>query len=171
MATCCLLHMFSLMKRDIQRFLQRTWSVNEIEILSTSSSLNGWRDFWWMLPKKMAGKITLGHKTSQRKYRQMGTQSFRDRAEARRRSMTCYLCITDFEKQLTGFFFFCGPHCCRLLPWPLGSWVRQWNATANYVFVGSREHLILKTGAGGVWHAVNVGEDRSSVQKGKVLRH
>lgn len=76
-AVCCIC--FFLTKRDNQRFLQRKWSVNKIEeILFTSSCLNCWRHFWWMLSKKMAQKITLRHKMSQRKYWQMGTQSFRE---------------------------------------------------------------------------------------------
>lgn len=158
MVFCCLLHMPFLMKRDNQRLLQITQSVNKIEeILFTSSCLNCWRHFWWMLSKEMAQKITLRHKMSQRKYWQMGTQSFRDRAGARQRSVTCYLCITDFEKQLIDFFFFCRPHCCRLLPWPLESRVTQWNATANYIFVSSQEHCILKKGTGRVQHAVMWG--------------
>lgn len=36
--------------------------------------------------------------------------------------MTCYLCITDFEKQLTGFFFFAGHIVagCYPDPWEAG---------------------------------------------------
>lgn len=167
-AVCCIC--FFLTKRDNQRFLQRKWSVNKIEeILFTSSCLNCWRHFWWMLSKKMAQKIKLRHKMSQRKYWQMGTQSFREsRSKAEERDL---LFVHYWFWKATYWLFFCRPHCCRLLPWPSESRVTQWNATANYIFVRSQEHCILKTGTGRVQRAVSVGEGRSSVQKGSVLRH
>lgn len=92
----------------------------------------------------------------------------RSRSKAEERDL---LFVHYWFWKATYWLFFCRPHCCRLLPWPLESRVTQWNATANYIFVSSQEHCILKRGTGRVQDAVRVGEGRSSGQKGSILRH